>query len=995
LQYYSRRNAANQDLKIMNREKQIESRRKKEREKKRAQRSKLSKENKQQVNDRDRIRKQVARSQLTSEEAQNLRERNRLRQQEIRANLTLEEVEHRRKVDRAHHQEARANLTQEQVQHRRKVDRAHHQEVHANLTQEGVEHRRDVDRAHRQEVRANLTVDDADQVRRINRIQHQVSRNNLTLDQVIQNRERSAFLHHIHLMSTSEGVKIERGVYNADINASAPIDISCNINIDECIKCCQSSLNRTLLTSDEDEYEPNIATHKILACVVCDQCIIGKDVCHWINGRNLNFHENVLSSSYFYKDGINPLLKSQYSIHQDQLVSHLLLSPRTKTTENGTFYLCCNDCYEVLKELKRQKKPPKYAISNGFAVGHLPENITSNITPLVNNLVAPIRAFNYFIAFSRGKELKITGNFTFFAQDVSQNIGALQHIAVASSNPSVFIVLLGSFTSAQLEKIRTQGSYNVDTFKRIYHFLHENNEHYNLLPPIDNIPMPVVEQINLNEEEGEVEEEGTDKNIEEPLCWKYWFPAVEDPNGHSGTFQNQSEFAQALFGGYIPTLFYHPTKVISCAKLSQLCPIAFPFGTGDVDCKQSPAVSEVDCLRHYLKLSLPQFQEGQTVLIIHHFFQRRKSFLSGITKCNISKNGNTIADQLATLTVDELENAIKEMRSIPPRDMESPQTSDDLSPHVKDLMKCIKTSCTPIGYTNEAAADARNKMFALWMTFGPPSLFFTFSPCDECSFKMHLYALGSSLELPSIRNPVEILSYNLSLRKALRVKYPGACAREFDSLLRIVLSDLIGWEGQEFKKEGIFGKVLAHATGVEEQGRTTLHGHIILWVLGYYLLQQQLFSNDQAIRNSAKGLLEKYLNKVLSSTFDITLDEVNRNIHGDSGCKPSNDKIVGASLQHLREMRHIGLLKKHHGKVISCDECNKSWDTVDVINSVIKELFHLSVLEYSSFWPQGILYPFTHEQIELFALRYQHDMTHIPPDKVHTRRLIQHIFLLV
>lgn len=45
---------------------------------------------------------------------------------------------------------------------------------------------------------------------------------------------------------------------------------------------------------------------------------------------------------------------------------------------------------------------------------------------------------------------------------------------------------------------------------------------------------------------------------------------------------------------------------------------------------------------------------------------------------------------------------------------------------------------------------------------------------------------------------VEILSYNLSLRKALRVKYPGACAKEFDPLLQILLSDLIGWDGLEF-----------------------------------------------------------------------------------------------------------------------------------------------------------------------------------------------------
>jgi hypothetical protein len=40
------------------------------------------------------------------------------------------------------------------------------------------------------------------------------------------------------------------------------------------------------------------------------------------------------------------------------------------------------------------------------------------VTPLVNKLVAPVRAFNYFISF-HGGDHKIKGTFTFFAQDVA------------------------------------------------------------------------------------------------------------------------------------------------------------------------------------------------------------------------------------------------------------------------------------------------------------------------------------------------------------------------------------------------------------------------------------------------------------------------------------------------------------------------------------------------------------------------------------------------
>ena len=118
-------------------------------------------------------------------------------------------------------------------------------------------------------------------------------------------------------------------------------------------------------------------------------------------------------------------------------------------------------------------------------------------------------------------------------------------MAIANNNPSIFIVMLGTFTSAQLNKIKVKGSYNVDTFRKIYSFLHENNEHYVLLPPLQQMPMPNVEHINMNDDDtGTTEiDESIDEDIEQQLCWKYWFPAVEDPNDHSATYQNQSEFA--------------------------------------------------------------------------------------------------------------------------------------------------------------------------------------------------------------------------------------------------------------------------------------------------------------------------------------------------------------------------------------------------------------------------------------------------------------------
>lgn len=66
---------------------------------------------------------------------------------------------------------------------------------------------------------------------------------------------------------------------------------------------------------------------------------------------------------------------------------------------------------------------------------------------------------------------------------------------------------------------------------------------------------------------------------------------------------------------------------MSHAKLDQFLPIAFPFGTGDVDYRRSPSVNEVECLQHCVRLFLPQLLEGQSLANLHmiHLFHHASS----------------------------------------------------------------------------------------------------------------------------------------------------------------------------------------------------------------------------------------------------------------------------------------------------------------------------------------------------------------------------------
>ena len=487
----------------------------------------------------------------------------------------------KKEQDRLRMQQRRAAMTDSEKEAERVKNRERQRKKRAEYTDQQREEENNENKIRQRLARANYTSEEKEEKKKAKKM-HQKKRNRQ------ENKKRSQT--HIHTTTITHN--------KFDVNIHEPIIISDMVETIQTVAKMQTSLKQTLLTQDERGYKPNSMLHQAMVCVVCDHSIIGTDRVMWITVSTLQYHANVLSASYCYSEGINPTLRAQYTLVEPEL-NNLLLSPRARKDEVQNCYMCCEMCHNALSDLKHRQTPPQFAISNGFAIGQLPADIATYTSPLMNNLLAPVRAFNYFLSFNGGREQKITGNFTFFAQDVSQNIGALEHIAQTMNNPSVFVILLGSFTPAQLGKIRTHGTYNVDTFKAIYRFLHENNPNYAQLPSVLDLPLPHIEEVHLHQE-ATVQHESIDSELEQEVCWRYFFPSSHDPQPRSGIFQNQFDFAKAIINGETPKLIFHPVDIVATAKLAQLCPLAFPFGTGDINSKRRPAVNEVECLQHYL-----------------------------------------------------------------------------------------------------------------------------------------------------------------------------------------------------------------------------------------------------------------------------------------------------------------------------------------------------------------------------------------------------------
>ena len=142
---------------------------------------------------------------------------------------------------------------------------------------------------------------------------------------------------------------------------------------------------------------------------------------------------------------------------------------------------------------------------------------------------------------------------------------------------------------------------------------------------------------------------------------RFYFPSAHEPVSETGTYGTQQAFATAIIKGTVPTLLFHG-RDFACSRqtpIQSIFPIQFPYGLGGVHEKRKNKVSEIECLRHYLRLSLPQFQRPDFILVVLGMYHRIKSFTSGLVKCKSLLRGKTLAEQVASLSESDIKKQSK------------------------------------------------------------------------------------------------------------------------------------------------------------------------------------------------------------------------------------------------------------------------------------------------------------------------------------------------
>ena len=471
--------------------------------------------------------------------------------------------------------------------------------------------------------------------------------------------------------------------------------------------------------------------HAPLVCICCDRTISSCETPLFISKNRLMKHSHRISvESYesFYRVCLPIELISQYSVEG---LEGLLLSKRSRGDHHK--HLICSSCNESFRMKHLHSAPPKFSIANGFAIGTVPEQVISHndISDIMASLIAPVRPFSFIFSYYGGQQKAIRGHYCFFNNDIQHAGSVVHNYQGIGANANVYVVLCGRFTPRQRIIAKNKARLDVRQFLNILRWFIEESGHpafANMMLP-ENCPEPVVIEDVANQ--NNTDEEIDSEKESQFTGGRFFFPSAHQPNDVSGTCSSQQSFIKAMLDGTAPTLLFHGGEFANerDVPITSMFPVQFPFGQGGADVDRRNQVATKECLKHYFRLSLPQMQRPDFILVVASMYNRILSFETGFIQCQSNYHTESLALRVCELTSGEIAQAAKRKDDGLP-----------VSGTAGKFFNAISTACQPVGHTNEAAALGRRKMFALMDYFGESSIFLSVTPDDQNSFQVKLFA---------------------------------------------------------------------------------------------------------------------------------------------------------------------------------------------------------------------------------------------------------------
>jgi hypothetical protein len=246
----------------------------------------------------------------------------------------------------------------------------------------------------------------------------------------------------------------------------------------------------------------------------------------------------------------------------------------------------------------------------------------------------------------------------------------------------------------------------------------------------------------------------------------------------------------------------------------QMFPWLFPYGLGGIG---STSLSDKEHKRHLLMYHDKRFQTDINFPFVAFSHEQMKTASTQSYLLVDQARFANISQRLVNLDQAVLSNIIEKMQNgehfKPTTDCEKAcfQVLHDLD-HVSGK---VKGSVTSKKYM-------RNEIWSLIAAKGAPIWYITLSPAD-IQHPICLYYADTKEEF----KPDILLPYDE--RHRLICKNPVAGARFFHFMVETFISDVLGVGSTH---RGLYGHTNAYYGTVEQQGRLTLHLHMLLWIKG-------------------------------------------------------------------------------------------------------------------------------------------------------------------
>ena len=483
----------------------------------------------------------------------------------------------------------------------------------------------------------------------------------------------------------------------------------------------------------------------------------------------------------------------------------------------------CNDCRTSL----RKGIVPKYALARGLWIGAVPD-VLSSLKYFERMLVARVRHSFCSIKVSSGMR-KMKAHAVAYQQPISKIYDILPP-PKADIEEVIAIMFTGPCKPTPADFQRTPLLVRRNHVKRALEWLILNHVDYQDVE---------LSTDNLNE----YPEDMPPVSIEYKQILHNKTPegtSVHDMDEEDGTAEGDCAFTvHGLTGQEFNVMTTNTAKMKALQHLNsqgkflaighseeaesiwnnpqlypQMFPWLFPYGLGGID--TVAGISEAEHKRRLLMYHDKRFQvdpDFPFIAFSHEQIKKASSQSFLLADKNIFEN---IKNRILTLDNSVLTKLLERMDK-----NEYVKAETEAEELCFQIIKDLDHIAGPVKGSNTSKKWMRNEIWSLIYHRGAPFWYITISPAD-IKHPLCIYYADKKEEFSA-----DILPYDERLR--LICSNPVAGARFFDFMVKLFITEILGVDGNHI---GIYGDTAAYYGTVEQQGRLTLHIHMLVWLIG-------------------------------------------------------------------------------------------------------------------------------------------------------------------